>query len=96
MPPKASKSKETPAERPILGRFSSHLKIGIVCSYFDHFLSSFNCLDWIFQLCIDWMLGMKFHLLVRLSGMFNNELPDTFFFINLIFYNLVGIYGLLI
>ncbi|KAG6573408.1 Obg-like ATPase 1, partial [Cucurbita argyrosperma subsp. sororia] len=30
MPPKASKSKETPAERPILGRFSSHLKIGIV------------------------------------------------------------------
>ncbi|XP_030441932.2 obg-like ATPase 1 [Syzygium oleosum] len=30
MPPKASKSKETPAESPILGRFSSHLKIGIV------------------------------------------------------------------
>ncbi|KAJ6894866.1 hypothetical protein NC652_028572 [Populus alba x Populus x berolinensis] len=30
MPPKASKSKEAPAERPILGRFSSHLKIGIV------------------------------------------------------------------
>ncbi|RWR81850.1 obg-like protein ATPase 1 isoform X1 [Cinnamomum micranthum f. kanehirae] len=30
MPPKASKSKDAPAERPILGRFSSHLKIGIV------------------------------------------------------------------
>ncbi|KAF1890601.1 hypothetical protein Lal_00013196 [Lupinus albus] len=30
MPPKASKSKEAPAERPIFGRFSSHLKIGIV------------------------------------------------------------------
>nr|CAN63158.1 hypothetical protein VITISV_035841 [Vitis vinifera] len=30
MPPKSSKSKEAPAERPILGRFSSHLKIGIV------------------------------------------------------------------
>ncbi|KAJ9558192.1 hypothetical protein OSB04_012806 [Centaurea solstitialis] len=30
MPPKATKSKEAPAERPILGRFSSHLKIGIV------------------------------------------------------------------
>ncbi|KAL0310503.1 UNVERIFIED_CONTAM: Obg-like ATPase 1 [Sesamum angustifolium] len=30
MPPKAAKSKEAPAERPILGRFSSHLKIGIV------------------------------------------------------------------
>ncbi|KAJ6724095.1 OBG-LIKE ATPASE 1 [Salix viminalis] len=30
MPPKASKSKEVPAERAILGRFSSHLKIGIV------------------------------------------------------------------
>ncbi|XP_011624023.1 obg-like ATPase 1 isoform X2 [Amborella trichopoda] len=30
MPPKASKAKDTPAERPILGRFSSHLKIGIV------------------------------------------------------------------
>lgn len=30
MPPKASKSKEAPVERPILGRFSSHLKIGIV------------------------------------------------------------------
>ncbi|KAI7742240.1 hypothetical protein M8C21_033973 [Ambrosia artemisiifolia] len=29
MPPKAAKSKEAPAERPILGRFSSHLKIGI-------------------------------------------------------------------
>ncbi|KAL5977374.1 Obg-like ATPase 1 [Asimina triloba] len=30
MPPKAAKSKEPAAERPILGRFSSHLKIGIV------------------------------------------------------------------
>lgn len=30
MPPKAAKGKEAPAERPILGRFSSHLKIGIV------------------------------------------------------------------
>lgn len=30
MPPKAAKSKEAPVERPILGRFSSHLKIGIV------------------------------------------------------------------
>ncbi|CAK9171203.1 unnamed protein product [Ilex paraguariensis] len=31
MPPKAAKSKDAaPAERPILGRFSSHLKIGIV------------------------------------------------------------------
>ncbi|RZB64397.1 Obg-like ATPase 1 isoform C [Glycine soja] len=30
MPPKSAKSKEAPAERPILGRFSSHLKIGIV------------------------------------------------------------------
>jgi obg-like ATPase 1 len=30
MPPKAAKSKEPVAERPILGRFSSHLKIGIV------------------------------------------------------------------
>ncbi|KAJ0837580.1 putative GTP binding domain, P-loop containing nucleoside triphosphate hydrolase [Helianthus annuus] len=30
MPPKAAKSKEAPIERPILGRFSSHLKIGIV------------------------------------------------------------------
>ncbi|KAL6572306.1 hypothetical protein OROMI_013264 [Orobanche minor] len=29
MPPKASKSKEATAERPILGRFSSHLKIRI-------------------------------------------------------------------
>ncbi|KAL5713159.1 hypothetical protein ACHQM5_015264 [Ranunculus cassubicifolius] len=30
MPPKSSKSKDAPVERPILGRFSSHLKIGIV------------------------------------------------------------------
>eukprot|EP00249_Psilotum_nudum_P003678 c17134_g1_i1 orf=241-1419(+) len=30
MPPKASKTKEAAPERPILGRFSSHLKIGIV------------------------------------------------------------------
>lgn len=30
MPPKAAKSKEAAPERPILGRFSSHLKIGIV------------------------------------------------------------------
>ena len=30
MPPKSAKSKEAPAERPIFGRFSSHLKIGIV------------------------------------------------------------------
>ncbi|KAF6150641.1 hypothetical protein GIB67_022253 [Kingdonia uniflora] len=30
MPPKAAKGKEVPAESPILGRFSSHLKIGIV------------------------------------------------------------------
>ncbi|KAH7427405.1 hypothetical protein KP509_10G043200 [Ceratopteris richardii] len=30
MPPKSAKSKEAPPERPILGRFSSHLKIGIV------------------------------------------------------------------
>ncbi|KAF7039333.1 hypothetical protein CFC21_049348 [Triticum aestivum] len=30
MPPKASKKDAEPAERPILGRFSSHLKIGIV------------------------------------------------------------------
>ncbi|KAF1895331.1 hypothetical protein Lal_00043977 [Lupinus albus] len=30
MAPKAAKSKEAPAERPVLGRFSSHLKIGIV------------------------------------------------------------------
>ncbi|TYH50068.1 hypothetical protein ES332_D10G179200v1 [Gossypium tomentosum] len=30
MPPKAAKSKEAPADRPILGRFSSHIKIGIV------------------------------------------------------------------
>ncbi|KAL9252525.1 Obg-like ATPase 1-like protein [Drosera capensis] len=30
MPPKAAKSNQAPAERPILGRFSSHLKIGIV------------------------------------------------------------------
>lgn len=30
MPPKASKKDAAPAERPILGRFSSHLKIGIV------------------------------------------------------------------
>ncbi|KAG1365038.1 putative Obg-like ATPase 1 [Cocos nucifera] len=30
MPPKAAKSKEAVPERPILGRFSSHLKIGIV------------------------------------------------------------------
>ncbi|KAJ7296239.1 hypothetical protein O6H91_Y135500 [Diphasiastrum complanatum] len=30
MPPKASKTKETAPERPIIGRFSSHLKIGIV------------------------------------------------------------------
>ncbi|PPD79819.1 hypothetical protein GOBAR_DD23252 [Gossypium barbadense] len=30
MPPKAAKSKEASAERPILGRFSSHIKIGIV------------------------------------------------------------------
>ncbi|KAL3730958.1 hypothetical protein ACJRO7_027909 [Eucalyptus globulus] len=29
MPPKATKSKEAPAEQPILDRFSSHLKIGI-------------------------------------------------------------------
>ena len=32
MPPKAAKGKEPVAERPILGRFSSHLKIGIVCT----------------------------------------------------------------
>lgn len=32
MPPKAGK-KEAPVERPILGRFSSHLKIGIVSSF---------------------------------------------------------------
>lgn len=38
MPPKSAKSKEAPAERPILGRFSSHLKIGIVC--FSPFLSA--------------------------------------------------------
>lgn len=30
MPPKAAKSKDAAPERPILGRFSSHLKIGIV------------------------------------------------------------------
>ncbi|TVU02111.1 hypothetical protein EJB05_52477 [Eragrostis curvula] len=30
MPPKAAKKDAAPAERPILGRFSSHLKIGIV------------------------------------------------------------------
>ncbi|KAK1280119.1 hypothetical protein QJS04_geneDACA014245 [Acorus gramineus] len=30
MPPKSSKSKDQVIERPILGRFSSHLKIGIV------------------------------------------------------------------
>ncbi|XP_006659204.1 obg-like ATPase 1 [Oryza brachyantha] len=30
MPPKASKKDAAPAERPLLGRFSSHLKIGIV------------------------------------------------------------------
>ncbi|KAI6702890.1 hypothetical protein NL676_012026 [Syzygium grande] len=30
MPPKAAKSKEGLAESPIVGRFSSHLKIGIV------------------------------------------------------------------
>ncbi|KAJ9147167.1 hypothetical protein P3X46_029359 [Hevea brasiliensis] len=30
MPPKSAKSKEAPAQRPILGRFSSHLKIGIL------------------------------------------------------------------
>ncbi|KAK1309016.1 hypothetical protein QJS10_CPA09g00734 [Acorus calamus] len=30
MPPKAAKSKDQVVERPILGRFSSHLKIGIV------------------------------------------------------------------
>ncbi|CAD5163479.1 unnamed protein product [Musa acuminata subsp. malaccensis] len=30
MPPKAAKSKDAVTERPILGRFSSHLKIGIV------------------------------------------------------------------
>ncbi|GAQ86894.1 GTP-binding protein [Klebsormidium nitens] len=30
MPPKASKKGEAPTEKPILGRFSSHLKIGIV------------------------------------------------------------------
>lgn len=45
MPPKASKSKEAPAERPILGRFSSHLKIGIVCSYFHHFF--YHLIIWI-------------------------------------------------
>lgn len=38
MPPKAAKGKEVPAERPILGRFSSHLKIGIVSfSLFSYF-----------------------------------------------------------
>ncbi|KAE8683131.1 Chitinase family protein [Hibiscus syriacus] len=35
MPPKAAKSKEAPAERPILGRFSSHLKIGIVPAFLE-------------------------------------------------------------
>ncbi|GAB4829440.1 hypothetical protein Ancab_019111 [Ancistrocladus abbreviatus] len=30
LPPKAAKSKEAPAERDILGRFSPHLKIGLV------------------------------------------------------------------
>ncbi|MCO5583581.1 hypothetical protein L7F22_037494 [Adiantum nelumboides] len=30
MPPKAAKGKDAPPERPILGRFTSHLKIGIV------------------------------------------------------------------
>ncbi|RRT69075.1 hypothetical protein B296_00019535 [Ensete ventricosum] len=32
MPPKAAKSKDAVTERAILGRFSSHLKIGIVRS----------------------------------------------------------------
>ena len=40
MPPKSAKSKEAPAERPILGRFSSHLKIGIVCSSLSLSLSA--------------------------------------------------------
>lgn len=30
MPPKAAKKGEAPTEKPILGRFTSHLKIGIV------------------------------------------------------------------
>lgn len=56
MPPKAAKSKEAPAERPILGRFSSHLKIGIVSSYMysirlDLFWLMRKC--WISWICYD-------------------------------------------
>ncbi|URE29198.1 hypothetical protein MUK42_17700 [Musa troglodytarum] len=35
MPPKAAKSKDAVTERPILGRFSSHLKIGIVSAFLE-------------------------------------------------------------
>lgn len=56
MPPKASKSKEAPAERPILGRFSSHLKIGIVCSYIHHFPPLF--IIWIIMDSRLWLFGI--------------------------------------
>lgn len=46
MPPKAAKSKEAPAERPILGRFSSHLKIGIVSFLFFHLISLQMLIEW--------------------------------------------------
>ena len=37
MPPKSAKSKEPLPERPILGRFTSHLKIGIVSKFSSFF-----------------------------------------------------------
>jgi len=40
MPPKAKAKDAGPVERPILGRFSSHLKIGIVIFLFISLLES--------------------------------------------------------
>ena len=95
MPPKASKSKEAPAERPILGRFSSHLKIGIVCSYFHHFF--YRLIIWIIvdsQSCIDeeWNFIELFIYSEYIKK--KNELPSSVF--HLIVYSHVCIHGFLI
>lgn len=97
MPPKASKSKEAPAERPILGRFSSHLKIGIVCSYFDYHVlfAPFHCLDYTgFSSSV---LFARTEISLACSFIWNIQWWATdFLFCHLIVYNLVGMHGFLI
>lgn len=55
MPPKASKAKEPAPERPILGRFSSHLKIGIVRMNFCLFVYFLFC-GWSLFYCREWFV----------------------------------------